>query len=81
MLAEVLAALKGLAAIPAMIDKLDEIGAKIANEIKEVKIDRMEKELNKIRSDVDETLAKIKNARTNEDRARLADELNSRIRK
>lgn len=66
-----------LAAIPEIVKVISELVA----EVKTLRQDSIDKSLEGIRNDVQETLTKIQNAQTNVDRAKLATELNARLGK
>lgn len=53
----------------------------LVDAIKDLRKDAIDSALSDIRKDVNETIAKIQNAKSNEERAALARELNSRISK
>lgn len=74
MFAELMAVFASIKEIAKAINLLTE-------EVKKLRQDAIDSELSDIKKDVNETISKIQNAKTNEDRARLAAELNSRISK
>jgi hypothetical protein len=74
MLASIMAA---LAALPEIVKAIESLIA----EVKTLRQESIDKSLEQIRNDVNETIAKIQTAKTNEDRIALARDLNSRISK
>lgn len=74
MLVTILAALKALPEIVSMIKLLVE-------EVSKLKQDQIDKQLETIRRDVHETIGKIKSAKTEAERTKLANELATRISK
>ena len=74
MFAEIMLALKSLAAIAGLLRE-------VVDEIKLLRDENTERKLDAIRKEVDVTLSKIKGAKTNEEREKLALELSTRIRK
>ena len=74
MFVEIMAALKSIGAIAGLLREA-------IDEIKLLRNESLERKLDVIRKEVDMTLTKIKGAKTNEEREKLALELNIRISK
>ncbi len=71
------AILAAIAAIPKIVEEIQ----LLTLEVKRLRQEAIDKELDQIRKDVNETLIKIQGARSNDERAALVRELNQRISK
>lgn len=74
LMAEIIAAIKSLGAIAGLLREA-------IDEMKQLRDENLERKLDVIRKEVDVTLKKITGARSNEEREKLALELNTRIGK